>query len=176
MFKKADIPYSLKNIPIPSQNSFMKCMISKTENFIQRLRWKAFYFLEPNQEKTPFRNFGFKTEKSAPQVKELFEFENELFSIIENFEFSHKKSSFQKQLNEDVKKIYNSKNIFMLGDKTSNVYEVSTENYTQLVNNAIHTHYKKADQDTEININKEASIIASKLKIDDRVDKIVTSP
>ena len=79
MFKKADIPYSLKNIPLPDNDSFLKSLLSKTEQFIQRLRWKAFFFLNPDTNKPDLRTFGFKTEKSAPQIKELSEFENDLY-------------------------------------------------------------------------------------------------
>ena len=59
-----------------------------------------------------------------------------------------------------------------MGDKTSNVYEVSPENYNTLLNNSITTHYRKADNDTELEINKEASEIVTKLQIADRVDKM----
>ena len=76
MFKQADLQYSLKNIPIPSKDSFLKCLLSKTESFVQRLRWKSYFFLNPDQKKPTLNTFGFKTEKSAPQVKELINFEN----------------------------------------------------------------------------------------------------
>ena len=114
MFKKTDIPYSLKNIPIPNKDSYMKYLISKTESFIQNLRWKALFFLQPNKkEKSVLNTFGFKTEKSAPQIKDLIDFESELYSIIDKLEFRNGKSNFQKQLNQDVRKINTSKNIFI---------------------------------------------------------------
>ena len=33
--------YSLKNIPIPSQRKYLKCMVEKVESFIKRSRWKG---------------------------------------------------------------------------------------------------------------------------------------
>ena len=33
--------YSMKNIPIPSREFYLKCLIEKTELVIKRLKWKA---------------------------------------------------------------------------------------------------------------------------------------
>ena len=175
MFAQADFPYSLKNIPIPNKNSYMKCLLSKTESFIQRLRWKTYYYLNPDKRKNDLDTYGFKTEKSAPQVKELVDFENDLYSAIDKLEFCNPKSSFQEQLNSDVKKIKQSKNIFILGDKTPNVYEVEEPNYNKLLHNSITSHYKKSDDNTELEINREARDIVRELKIADRVDKLSKS-
>ena len=71
MFTRADFPYSLKNIPIPSQDSFMKCLLAKTEDFIQRLRWKVLFFMQPKMKPPVINTFGFRTAKSAPNIKEL---------------------------------------------------------------------------------------------------------
>ena len=65
--KKVNIDYSVKNIPIPSKRLYLKTLLDKLENFIKRLRWKAFYF-DKKQEKldSDFDSFGFKTEKKHP--------------------------------------------------------------------------------------------------------------
>ena len=172
MFKQANIDYSLKNIPIPSKDAYLKSLLSKTENFIQRLRWKAYFFLNPDQKKSDIKTFGFKTEKSAPQVRQLVNFESDLYSVIENLEFTNCQSNFQKELKKDVKKINESKSVFILGDKSPNVYEVDPKDYDNLLHNSITTHYKKSDSETELEINREAKAIVSKLKIADRVDKL----
>ena len=82
MFKQADIEYSLKNIPIPDKDSYLKSLLSKTECFIQRLRWKTYFFLNPKEKTCNTNTFGFKTEKSAPQVKEFVNFETFLKVIL----------------------------------------------------------------------------------------------
>merc|ERR1712240_120233 len=115
MFKQADIEYSLKNIPIPDKDSYLKSLLSKTECFIQRLRWKTYFFLNPKEKTCDTNTFGFKTEKSAPQVKELVNFENDLYLMIENLEFVSYRSTFQNQLNKDVKKIRKSKKCLYSG-------------------------------------------------------------
>ena len=40
----------MKNIPIPSRNTYIKKLIEKTESVIKRIRWKAFFF-EQNKDK-----------------------------------------------------------------------------------------------------------------------------
>ena len=52
----------------------------------------------------------------------------------------------------------------------SNVYEVNPEEYISLLQNSITTHYRKADSETENNINREAANIVKELNIADRVD------
>ena len=34
---------SLKDIPLPTEETFMKLLIGKTNDFIRRLRWKVFH-------------------------------------------------------------------------------------------------------------------------------------
>ena len=43
--EKASLNYSLKNIPIPNKESYMKQLIGYTESLIQRMRWRAYHFL-----------------------------------------------------------------------------------------------------------------------------------
>ena len=173
--KKADISYSLKNIPVPSKNAYLKSLISRTTEFIQRMRWKAFYFTNPKDkdEGRKIETFGFKTTKSAPCNDNLNGFEDDLVDLISNLEFDNKLSDFQKLLAKDVKHINNSDDLFVPADKTPNVYQVNKQKYEQLLNKSITSHYSKDKSNTESLINKEASIIVNKLKIEDRV-KVMT--
>ena len=53
--EKINMDYSDKNIPIPSQQDYKIHLISKTEKFIKRIRWKALEFLgklEPTDKQT----------------------------------------------------------------------------------------------------------------------------
>lgn len=178
--KKASFKYSLKNIPIPSPTHYMRDLLIQTEKFIQRMRWKAFFFLknkdkDEDEESThdpPYNKFGFKTPNNAPRVKELANFESDLNHLIANIEYSDKKSPFQRQLLSDVTKINKSKNIFVKADKTHNVYEVDKATYDKLMRDNVTSTYVKCDDTTELEINKEAKSITEKLKIDDRVEII----
>ena len=41
---KFEFQHSLKNIPIPTIDNYLRLTITKTEEFIQRLRWKTLFF------------------------------------------------------------------------------------------------------------------------------------
>ena len=75
--KSFNITYSKKNIPIPSVNEYKLKLIMKTENFLQRMRWKALAFLG-KLKSSDKDNYGFKTVKCPSSVKELVSFENDM--------------------------------------------------------------------------------------------------
>ena len=43
--KRVNFHYSLKNTTIPSNQSYLKCMVEKIESLIRRMRWKAHYLI-----------------------------------------------------------------------------------------------------------------------------------
>ncbi len=87
--KQASINYSLKNIPVPHRDVYLRSLINKTEHFIQRVRWKVFHFLNPKKKIKNVKNtFGFKTPLNAPQSKELVNFENDLTHLISNLVYT----------------------------------------------------------------------------------------
>ena len=163
--------FSLKNIPIPSREYYMQRMMAKTEEFVQRLRWKSFYYLNPSDKPTK-RTFGFKTTRTAPQVKELQRFENDLYGIISDLEFTNFRSPFSRQLSKDVRRINSSRNIFLIADKTRNIYEVSVDTYNKLLSDNVTSKYKKSTAGCIAEVNSEAREIAARLEIDDRVECI----
>ena len=110
---KFEYNHSLKNVPIPDKRSYLKQLISRYEDFIQRLRWKAFFFLKkdsPNDHRK-FDTFGFRTAKNAPQIPELIQFESDMTDMIANLEFREVKNKFQETLRSDIKKIKSSKSV-----------------------------------------------------------------
>ena len=78
--------YSMKNIPIPSKNAYLKNLIFKLESFIKRIRWKAYLFENSNEinETTTATNFGFKSVKAPPKNEHLNAFENDLYDLVRN--------------------------------------------------------------------------------------------
>ena len=69
--------YSMKNIPIPSKNAYLKRLIEKVENVIKRMRWKAFFFERNEDEDQDELNdeqnnqdhkYEFKSRKCPPQI------------------------------------------------------------------------------------------------------------
>ena len=68
------------------------------------------------------------------------DFENKLCAIISSNKLSKHRADFQKMLSEDVKKIQNSKNIFILGYKITNVFKTIQMTTKKLLENSIHSH------------------------------------
>ena len=103
--------YSEKNIPIPSKEDYKIQLISKTEKFIKRMRWKALEFLG-NLHSSDKITFGSKSRNCPPIVEELENFENELMFMIKKIQFRKVNNSFQRQLNEDITQIKRDSKIF----------------------------------------------------------------
>ena len=169
---KFQLGYSDKNIPIPSQDCFLKRLISKTGNFINRIRWKAFFFdKDHTSEHEENENFGFKTEKSPPTNAALAGFENDLYDLISNIKFKKIDSEFQKKLNSDITKIKKSKKIIVSADKSTNLYKMEVDQYRKIVKENVTKTYKKAPETTEKDINQDASKIVTKLKLAEKVQQ-----
>ena len=170
---RINLGYSLKNIPIPNKQSYLKNMVSKVESFIKRMRWNAYHFEKnnTNNERDDFSmKYGFKTEKCPPQNNALIPFENDLFELVHSIKFRTNINRFQHKLKKDIKEINNSSSIFVPADKTTNLYKVSKENYEKLLKENITVNYKKADISVKNNIDREAKVIANKLNLADRIE------
>ena len=172
---KVNFDYSLKNIPIPDQNNYLKSLIDKTQKFFQRIRWKVYWIDKEKNDDIQKEKYGFKTEKCAPQHHELVKFENDIMNIIQNIEYRPEKTKFQKQLLQDVKNIKKSDKVLLPADKTSNLYEIDKKDYNKLLINNITSTYKIADEDLEDKINKEAKKITDNLDISQRVEYMAHS-
>ena len=167
---KINYDYSMKNIPIPPESSYLRNLIEKVEKFIKRLRWKAYFFEHPC-DNTTNDNFGFKSNKTPPQNEHLNPFENDIYELVKNIEFKNVKSEFQNKLKRDLKNIRTSKNLFVFADKTNNLYEMSKENYNKLLRDNITKTYKKTGTNIKDNIDNEAANIAKSFHIQDRVER-----
>ena len=84
--------------------------------------------------------------------------------------FKHLSNRFQSKLKADISNIKKSKEIIVSADKTNNLYKVNKETYSNLLLNNITQEYKKIHTDEITNANKEASNIAKKLNLDDRIE------
>ena len=158
VMEKLQLRYSSKNIPIPSKRSFKLQLMEKIELVIKRMRWKAFFYDQGNNKYTP-ENYGLKSLNCPPKIKEMTNFENDLINLLKSIKFRATKSSFQRQLTEDIRTIKNTKTTLTFADKTSNVYKVTKEQYEKLLNNAITTSYKKVSKKTQDQINNQGKNI-----------------
>lgn len=164
--------YSLKNIPIPSERSYLQKLIEKVEALIRRMRWKACFFESENDLEASVNNYGFKTKKCPPQVKDMIKFEEDMHELVKSVQFKRVKNEFLNKLKEDAREINQSSKLFVFADKSRNIYEVAKETHDKLLSDNTTKTYKKADESTRITVDAEAKAIASKLGIAERVHKM----
>ena len=105
--EQINFDYSMKNIPIPRRQSYLKFMIDKIESLIRRMHWKAHFFHSNSTEnnESPNFNFGFKSDIIPPPKEHLDAFENDLYDMVRCIEFRQSHNIFKKQLPTDIKLI-----------------------------------------------------------------------
>ena len=168
------IPYSFKNIPTPSKHQYELALLNKIESFISNMRWKAYFFLkgEPRADTQCSKEYyGFKTNAHPPRIKELDNFEMDLIGLVKSIKYRKINNSIQQQMRNDFKKIQNTNKIFVKADKSNNLYKMSPNKYNKMLHSEVNKFYKKAPPNLEAEINKEAELLAGKLKIENRVEK-----
>ena len=162
--------FSTKNIPIPSNRYYLKCLLEKTEDFVRRMRWRAFFFDAQTAQANAELKFGFRSRRHPPPIKDLERFEEDLLNLVRKIKFRRISNSFQRSLKEKLDVIRKSEKIFIQSDKTRNLYGVDKQLYSKLLSGSITTTYKKSRADLYSQINSEAKGIATELKIEDRVE------
>lgn len=168
--EKFNIDYSTKNIPLPSQSEYQLRLIEKTEHFIRRMRWKAFFFLHPEAVGKPKETYGFRSTRNPPHIEELKEFENDVLKMIQGIRFRQVNNPFLDELRRDSERIKKETKLIIAADKTSNFYKVEPADYSKLLDQNITKAYKKASADAVKGIHSVSKSIAAKLDIADRVD------
>ena len=162
---------SSKNIPIPQKPSYEKHLIAKACDFTERARWAGFFELNQDKKSELTNTYGFKTEKAAPFIKELAPFERDLFDLVTNIKYKpHSNNAFQDKLSSIVRDINKSDKVFLMADKTTNIYKVTTDEYNKLLTENITKDYKKTTEQTLNKCNQEASKIAHTLKLERRIE------
>ena len=95
--------YSLKNIPIPSSDNYVRNLIEKSRKRTKRMRWKAHFFLNGKKSQENITNFGLSSNKTPPTVLELKPFQEDVIKLLENMKFRDTKSHFQDTLAKRLK-------------------------------------------------------------------------
>ena len=136
--------YPVKSIPLPTKDSYRNNLTFKLESFIKRIRWKAFFFDKNSESNKQLNiNFGLRSLKTPRKNEHLNAFENDLYNMVRNIEFKNAKSSFQQQLQHDVKQ---DSKLLIPADKTINLYRLITDKYNKLLTENISKNYKKTDK------------------------------
>ena len=152
--EKLSIGYSTKNIPLPSQNDFSQRLIEKTEHFLRRMGWKAYFFLSPDVSSTSKDTYGFKSTKNPPPVDELKEFEDDMFKMVQSTKFIQV-NPFVIKLKNDTDHIKKETKLLIAADKTTNFYKLEPSKYNDLLEQNITKSYKKAHPNTVRGIHTE---------------------
>ena len=85
--------YSLKNIPISSNQSYLKSIFDKIESLIRRMRWKVHFYDSNNTENKNSPNFNFEFKSAVtPLQKEHFN----AFDMVRCVEFRRSCNAFEK--------------------------------------------------------------------------------
>lgn len=172
MFDSLNFGYSTKNIPIGKPVNFIKRSIEMTEHLIKRMRWKAFFYLNPNIKTDTKETFGFKSKKPAPQIKELEQFEKSMLTLTQNLEFRPYNNDFLSKLKTDIDKVKNEDKVLVKADKTTNYYKLEPNNYTDLLHRNITKNYSKASTQIPKRITATDKKIAKQLGLDDRIERL----
>ena len=172
-----DLGYSLKNIPTPTKQHYLKSMIDKAESFITRLRWKAYFFEKPDQHNSNnSTNFGFKSNVTPPQNEKRTSFEDGLYDMMRSIEFKPVRNNFQSTLREDINRTKSSRHSLVFADKATNLYEMPPDQYKTLLNNNVTKTYRKANSNAKRNIDKEAKKLSKELNLEDKMECYAKRP
>ena len=123
--EKISFGYSMKNIEIPHNKTYLLQLIEKIEMVIKRMRWKVLCIgkKETNDIKTEW--YGLKSSMTPKQVKELIPFENDLIALVQNLRFRNMRNHFQKKIRKDIQLIKSSDKTATFADKTTNLYRLT---------------------------------------------------
>ena len=127
-----------------------------------------------NQDEESLNTYRFRSEKTPPPNNDLIWFENELYKLICNLRYRKVTNNFQKYLVKDIALLNSSQNIIIPADKTTNLYGIEIDNYKKLLRDNITATYQKTEDSTVAKFNKEAKAIASRLKLDDCIERFST--
>ena len=93
-----------------------------------------------------------------------------MLKMIQSVKFKQVNNPFLNKLKEDADRIKNESKLLIAANKTTNFYKLEPSTYNDLLEKNITKSYKKAQPEATQAIHKENKAMATKLKIDDRVN------
>ena len=137
--KPFPINHAMKDIPIPSNKSYLEQLTGQVADFVARWKWSAYFQL--NKEKavaSKVETFGFRSGYAPPQTTKenygehfglLRRFENFMYSLPRKVTFENHSNNYQKDLNKTVSRIEQCKELIIPADKTRNYFAVKKEDH-----------------------------------------------
>ena len=168
---KVNLPFSKKDIPIPSKFEYQKKMTSAVVKLLRNMGWYIHFLLNPDS-KSDKETFGFKSEAPPPQdaQKILDPLAKDLSHMVRSLKYKDNvRCDFQNGLKSFISQVKNSDEIFVAADKSRCYYKMKPDDYTKLVHNNVTKEYRKACPDDLKSANAEASRLATQLELEDRI-------
>ena len=94
-------------------------------------------------------------ETSSRPLRELDNFEKDLFNVVTSLKFRKLNDIFQEKTKSDILDIKSSPNVLIFADKTSNIYKAAPQEYNKLLKDNITKSYNKSTDRLEKAINME---------------------
>ena len=128
--------------------------------------WRVFYYLNQRKCDNNIKEaFGFISRKCPPPCSNLISFKKVLSDMVKSLKFRDVKDSFQRELNEGIRKIRSSPTVYVFAGKTNNIYEMSKDHRQNLLHDNITKTYQKVPPKLEVSINLEAKSNLPSLKL-----------
>ncbi|MEL6805484.1 MAG: hypothetical protein AAFO91_17080, partial [Bacteroidota bacterium] len=158
----------------------MTKLFDATSKFINRMRWKAFFFDRHDKDQTlqPEDDSEyniFRSNKSGPESDKLLPFESDLWHLVKSIRFKKVKSAFQVKLNTDLRKITSSDRVTVFSDKTANMYSMDSTQYRKLLEENVTRDYRLAENNTVDQIDTEAMSIIQRNCIKGKIPRFQLS-
>ena len=167
---KIHLPYSKKNVTIPSRKEYFKKAFNAISKLVSKMGWEVYQELykdrleEMNEEEFDF--FGFKSGRAPPTecTKVLQPFLKELMDLFRNIEFRESTNDkFQEELEEWLSENLKPKELLISADKTMNFYRFKPKDYQKLLDGNVTESYKKVTEKEVHDRNLRAKNIVVKL-------------
>ena len=165
MMEKLKFDYSMKNISVTTERSYLLKLIEQIEMVIKRMRWKVIYCdMKENSIKT--ETYGLKSLKAPLPINE-----NDLIELVKNIKFRTVQNQPQKTVKSDIKLNQQISKTLTPADKTSDMYRLAKEEYNKMRRTAIMSTYKKVNGNIKKRINEKRKEIVKK-SFDNIIDRM----
>ena len=138
--------------------SYFVKLKEKIELVIKRMRSRAIYSKEGKG-----RTEWYRLRSAICQVRKmnkLLPLERDLIALVKNVKFRKLENHFKKKLQQNIKMIRTSEKTMTFTNKTKNIYRLSKDQYSMLLNNFITSTYKKLNNNIKKKININGRSIA----------------
>ena len=177
--EQINLGYSLKDIPVSDDKTYLQILIQSWEATDKTMRWKILKFFHPEAFRNSNKNtYGFRTTAKAPKAKPdcpsfkpYKEFQMGMLDLISSVKFNKRSNEHLERMKKDVAKICKEQRVFVSADKTSNLYLVEPDRYRELLQKSVHKEYKKSNVESVLSDEKDDLKLAVKLNIEDRVHR-----